>query len=169
VCGEDDRRAAIDLHHGAQPGRFLLIEPARVTEARIVDENADIEILYGRNDPLGAVRICQVGGDNPGVHSEALLDLPGELLQPIAPARAQNERDTLCRKRPRECATDSSRSTCHQSPVTVTLGKGRPRGRKALPRVPKSQGERADSRCADYPGEPTPQAADIQDAPEKGA
>src|SRR5208337_5630241 len=108
-----DRSAAIERHHLRQPGGLLLVEAARQAKARVVHEDADLEIRQRRRELLRSLERRKIDGNDTGRDAVFLFELEGEGLQPVLAARGEDARESRPRKLAGELRADPRRSTRH--------------------------------------------------------
>jgi len=121
AVAENRGRDAVDLHHLLHALARDLVEAPRATEAGVVDQDADLEILDRARHEIRASGIGEVGGDNACLHAMLLLELGGEIRQPLLPARRQHDVHAVARQGPRELHTEPRRGARHDPPLAVAV------------------------------------------------
>ena len=84
-----------------------LLEAARGAEARVVHEHGDLEIGDRVGDAPGPVRAGEIGRDHACRDVVGLLQLRGELAQPLLAARREHDREAIARESARELGANS--------------------------------------------------------------
>ena len=91
--GKRDQRAAVEIDHAELPGGVTVSERALDAEAGVVDEVVDRQPGGGDvgQQPSRRGRVREVGGEE--VNGNAVLrpELGGERLQPVGPARGEDQ------------------------------------------------------------------------------
>jgi hypothetical protein len=118
---QDEGSAAVDVEDIDLLIEIVAEAVAWVAEARVVDQQADLDPVQGRQEHRQEVPLGQIQGDDPRLDRVILLQGVRQLPEPAGAPRDERDVHPSLRQLPGEGGPDARRGAGDQRPGSVSL------------------------------------------------